>query len=757
MLSKTVVGLAVCAGLAFAQPAKIDFGRDVLPIFKQNCIGCHGPSVANSGLRLDRKSSVFNGGSRRVVPGSSQNSFLYHRLVSSEYGLQMPPTGALKPEQIAIIKAWIEQGAEWPDSLSNEADRPPLNPKAVAAIEMLRSGDRQGFLGALAADPQLANARGPEGSTPFMYAALYGDAVMLEQLLKEGANPNLKNDAGATALMWAATNLEKTRLLVAHGADVNAISDDIRTPLMIAASVPNGRPIVKFLLDHQANVNPTHHPDSESSPLAQSAEAADPEMMRMLIDRGADVKASAASALIMSAVQGCDKCVDLILKHELDKMTYTIVLGQVASFAGVKLTRTLLDRGAAIDVPDPLGHTALAYAAGADNVRAEVVKLLVERGANINSTSPHANSGDTGMSVLDLARLRGDTAVTAVLVKAGAHSVVSPPAIPVPQPANSIPAAIERALPLLQRADAGFTAKSGCISCHNESFTAMAIGLARDRGFTVDERLSAAQVRVNVAYLRHERGALDQGFMLGVPDYIGPFVFGYVLAGLHAEHYKADLNTDAVAMYIKSHQLPDGHWGYPAADPRPPICSDYVGNTAIALRALDLYAPAGQKAEYDKAVAAASAWIARAEARTTEDSLWRLQGLAWAGRDREAIAKAQREVLALQRSDGGWGDLPSMQANAYATGRALVALNSAGMAPAELTYQRGIEYLLKTQLADGSWFVRTRALALQPFFESGFPHGVNQSISAAATGWATMALILSSSAAPGPASRAAER
>jgi hypothetical protein len=56
-------------------------------------------------LRLDRKSSVFKDGFRRVVPSSSQNSFLYHRLIGTEYGLQMPPAGALRAEQIAAIES----------------------------------------------------------------------------------------------------------------------------------------------------------------------------------------------------------------------------------------------------------------------------------------------------------------------------------------------------------------------------------------------------------------------------------------------------------------------------------------------------------------------------------------------------------------------------------------------------------------------------------------------------------------------------
>ena len=103
-------GIAAFAGLLSAQaPAKVDFATDVLPLFRQNCVGCHGPSQQQAGLRLDRKSSVMKSFSRRVVPGSSENSFVYHRLTGTEFGAQMPPTGALRAEQIAVVKAWIDQ------------------------------------------------------------------------------------------------------------------------------------------------------------------------------------------------------------------------------------------------------------------------------------------------------------------------------------------------------------------------------------------------------------------------------------------------------------------------------------------------------------------------------------------------------------------------------------------------------------------------------------------------------------------------
>src|ERR1035441_7549087 len=100
-------------------------------------------------------------------------------------------------------------------------------------VASLRENDLASFMKAAAAEPSLLNARGPEGSTSLMYAVVYADAATLEKLLKMGADPNRKNDANATALMWAAADLEKTRLLLSAGADVNAKSDDLRTPLMI--------------------------------------------------------------------------------------------------------------------------------------------------------------------------------------------------------------------------------------------------------------------------------------------------------------------------------------------------------------------------------------------------------------------------------------------------------------------------------------------------------------------------------------------
>src|SRR5215471_12604930 len=176
-----VLGMCLFGGIVFAQtPAKVDFGRDVQPIFKTQCYGCHGPSQQINNLRLDRRRNAMpnrvgsNGAT--IIPGNSAGSRLYQRVSGNKSGLQMPPTGALNPEEISTIKNWIDQGAEWPDDLSGDVPPSPADARATRIMATLRDGDRQAFEQLLKENPAAVNLRGPGGSTPLIYAALYGDA-----------------------------------------------------------------------------------------------------------------------------------------------------------------------------------------------------------------------------------------------------------------------------------------------------------------------------------------------------------------------------------------------------------------------------------------------------------------------------------------------------------------------------------------------------------------------------------------------------
>jgi hypothetical protein len=107
------------------------------------------------------------------------------------------------------------------------------------------------------------------------------------------------------------------------------------------------------------------------------------------------------------------------------------------------------------------------------------------------------------------------------------------------------------------------------------------------------------------------------------------------------------------------------------------------------------------------------------------------------------------KLLKLQRQDGGWGQIPALTSDAYATGQALVALRESGLLkPDDAQYLRGVRYLVDSQMEDGSWLVRTRSPSFQPYFDSQFPHGYDQFISAAASNWAVMALLPAAAAQP---------
>src|SRR5262245_13468714 len=93
-----------------------------------------------------------------------------------------------------------------------------------------------------------ANVVGADGTPALMAAMLFGDADMVRVLLKHGADPNRSGPAGTTPLMWAVPDVEKARLLVAAGANVNARSESERTALLVAASYPRTVDLLRLLL-----------------------------------------------------------------------------------------------------------------------------------------------------------------------------------------------------------------------------------------------------------------------------------------------------------------------------------------------------------------------------------------------------------------------------------------------------------------------------------------------------------------------------
>ena len=113
--------------LAAAAP-RIDYARSVEPILRSSCYGCHSGAQPKSQLRLDIKSAAMRGGfgGAVIVPGSSEKSRLIQRVEGRGGEARMPFKGTpLAPEQIATLKRWIDEGAEWPESTEAREQSPP--------------------------------------------------------------------------------------------------------------------------------------------------------------------------------------------------------------------------------------------------------------------------------------------------------------------------------------------------------------------------------------------------------------------------------------------------------------------------------------------------------------------------------------------------------------------------------------------------------------------------------------------------------
>lgn len=304
--------------------------------------------------------------------------------------------------------------------------------------------------------------------------------------------------------------------------------------------------------------------------------------------------------------------------------------------------------------------------------------------------------------------------------------------------------AVERSLSLMQKSLAEYPKHVSCFSCHHQGVPMFALSLARSRGYVVDEKNIEAVVKHTSTDLKSEIELYRTG--KGQPG--GVTRAGYALLCLQSSGVKNNEVTAAVAGFLLQSGKEKGFWN--SSSNRPPSEMSSFTNTFVAIRALKSYSESGQQDAVKGRLERARQWLEQAQPKDTEDRVFRLWGMAESGSDVKEIKKAAQELLAGQRADGGWAQLPGVDSklpggasDAYATGSVLTALCLSGVVkPKDAAFQRGVTFLLSAQQPDGSWHVVSRSKPFQPYFESGFPYGKDQFISMAASAWATAALIL---------------
>lgn len=550
------------------------------------------------------------------------------------------------------------------------------------------------------ADP---DARNGLEFTPLAIAAASHQTDVMEVLLKAGAKPDADSAYGTALTFAAATgNVSGFHLLLAHGADVNTARGDGTTVLMMAANtgVP---PIVEELLKRKADLEATD--TNGTTALGLAARGGHDAITQMLLKAGAAVDPAdrdLQTPLMAAAKNGHDKVVRMLLKS-----------------------------GANPNARDSKGRTALVLAASYGDYP-DVARALLDGGADAKSAD------SVGRSAATLASLRGYMKTAAILgAKPGVASKLRTPK-----------QAIPLSLKALQSSMKQFSDMTACISCHQEGLGRITTGVARARGFQLDPQVVQAQrARIdgalNAMKPLHEMALKDPEVMKQVPlieiNEVTT-IDSWLLAGMAAQGDPANEATAAMARVLARQQLPDGHWAFSL--PRVPMQSSFVTFTALAVKSLRTYMPKSSAAETSDRIRRAKAWLLQAPAKSSEDRASRLLGLKWAGANARELQDAITAVRKDQHPDGGWSQLPGTPSDAYATGQALYALHEAGSLPVrDPIYVRGVEFLLRTQDDDGSWFVNKRALPANNYFDAGFPHGQSQYASFNGTCWATLALL----------------
>ncbi len=613
-------------------------------------------------------------------------------------------------------------------------NRPGQNILDNALLDAIRDGDRT-QVQQLLQDGANANARDDAGDTALMRAALDADVEMMRVLVESGAEVQVRGQNATAPLLRTTHDLDKMRLLLDRGAPV----DDF--VMVAAASVPGSRSALELLLAHGGNGRaavPAY------TALMAAAGTGDLDAVNCLLDHGANVKAKTPTgftALIGAALSGNAKVVALLLERgadpnavcELERGILQTPAGVAASMGHADCLRLLMAAGADVNVQGgPFNHDALLGAATTPS--RETVHLLIAK-ADVNTTDWNGNTA------LDWAARRGETDIVEMLREAGAKQskALSHPdkqlALRKAPDADSTRRAVSAALPLLQQSERTITQTRDCVSCHQHPLVAMTVSLARKHGFKVDETIASDER----AHVLKDMGSRVRSLMLGTG--IDPTLSVHVLAGLAAEDESASRITDALVHYLVLRQRKDGRWQQ--ENYRPPDEASDFQFTALAVRGLQSYAPKGRTREIAARIDLARRWLQSAKSADTVDRAFRLLGLGWAKAEPESVTHAVTNLVGEQREDGGWAQLPTLAGDAYATGLALYALHEGGgVAVDHPAYRRGVEFLLRTQLEDGSWFVASRSFPIVEYSKSGFPHGRSQFISAAATCWATMALTL---------------
>jgi len=277
------------------------------------------------------------------------------------------------------------------------------------------------------------------------------------------------------------------------------------------------------------------------------------------------------------------------------------------------------------------------------------------------------------------------------------------------------------------------SSKQDCVSCHQQYMPLASFGLAKGAGARVNEQHETAVLEM----VRRDNTNLYEITAQATFHPEPGHGYGYALLAAALQNEPSSPEIDSMIHHLLVIQDKGGQWHNNL--PRPPIQTSDIAATALVIQALKTYGFPAREEEINDRIARARKYLSGVHPANTEERAYQLLGLAWAGESPAKLHLLANALFREQREDGGWGQLPTLESDAYATGLSLFALAQATCTDTS-DFQRGLGFLLGTQAKDGTWHVRTRAYPFQPTMRSGYPYSRDSWISATGASWASMAI-----------------
>ena len=264
----------------------------------------------------------------------------------------------------------------------------------------------------------------PANVEPWVETMVFGSVADVRRLLDQGLDPNAATKSGGTtALMAAAPDVEKMRLLLDRGANVNARAQSRFSALMVAAQFQESAPAINLLLDRGAQVGPPAEggaPVFNANPFFLASYAGNAAVLKRLHDAGAKIDepmlliGTSRTTPLLGAFKFGDADVaralfDLGTPIDFADGNGITMLGRAALNNEVSMAQELIARGANVNVVDKLGMTPLLWAASMDFGDPAMIELLLKSGARADARNKD------GLTALELARKYGHTEVIAAL------------------------------------------------------------------------------------------------------------------------------------------------------------------------------------------------------------------------------------------------------------------------------------------------------------------------------------------------------